>query len=353
MTVGVASRGTLHLSPTTAGAAAAEQRRDDTLRLVHCLTEGQAFALPLDRIAEVVALGKSAAAPRGWVGTLARGADPVPVADLAFLLGLRAAATRHDGCRAVLVREGQRGAAHFGVATDAVPTVLETMRDELQPLSRSAGDTARTFVSAVSVRASGLLPILDADAIIAALTTRVVRAKDSRIRELRALPRRTPEGVTARPEGARPAALTWPQRVLALAPFRTVDDTTPFTPAIPLPWVQEVTPRRPLLAVPHAPAALAGLIAWRGRCLPVIDLRHRLTGHPSLGGAGDRLLIVGQAGGEALGTLLVPGVQGLQLLAAPDGTTAPPAGLDPALVSACLRHDEQTLTILDPAALFA
>ena len=350
MTVGVASRGTLHLAPT----AAAEPRRDVPLRLVHCSAEGQAFALPLDRIAEVVALGKSAAAPRGWVGTLVRGADPVPVADLAFLLGLRVAATRRADCRAVLVRAGQQGAAHFGVATDTVPTVLEATRDEFQPLPRSAGDTAHTFVSALSMRASGLLPILDADTIIAALATRVVRAKDGRIRELRALPRRrAPEEVTARLEGARPAALSWPQRVLALPPLLTAGGATPFTPAIPLRWVQEVTPRQALLAIPHAPAALAGLIAWRGRCLPVIDLQHRLTGRPSPGSAGDRLLIIGQAGEEALGALLVPGARGLRTLAAPDGTTSPPAHLDPALVSACLRHDDETLTILDPAPLFA
>ena len=44
-----------------------------TGRLVRCQVGGSPFVLPLERVAEVVALGTgTAAAPRGWIGTLVR-----------------------------------------------------------------------------------------------------------------------------------------------------------------------------------------------------------------------------------------------------------------------------------------
>lgn len=46
--------------------------------------------------------------------------------------------------------------------------------------------------------------------------------------------------------------------------------------------VIEVVPRVDLRRLPHAPAALAGLLRYRGQVVPVIDLGVFLAGIPAL-----------------------------------------------------------------------
>ena len=112
---------------------------------------------------------------------------------------------------------------------------------------------------------------------------------------------------------------------------------------------------QPVRPLPHAPAGLSGVIAWRGRCLPVIDLIQRLTGIPSTGSASQRLLIVGPQSGAALGGLIVPGVRGLATIAGSPETKPPalPDTIDPGLLQAWTRHGDDPVAILDPATLFS
>ena len=338
---------------------------------------GAAVALPLERVPEVVSLsGAAASAPRGWVGTLVRGDRPVPVADLAFLLGLPRA-TRGAATRAVLLGGGRAGdplgLARFGVAADEAPTVVTVPRADFQPLSPAAGPVARTFVTAVLVREQAgpdargegeepaeLTLVLDADAIATALEAGVTRAEGGAIAGLRALPRQ-PAGdlVPARGRDAGWAGLaaagrepTWPRQVLALSPLSPGGVDRPVLPAVPLEWVREVIPYRGAHAVPHAPAGLAGLVVWRGRALAALDLGRVLGDAPEAFAPGARLLIVGPPGGEAVGALVVPGVRGLLTLDAPAGPAAPrlPDGLARAVVAAVPRP-EGMVAILDVAAL--
>src|SRR5215213_9374568 len=109
-------------------------------RVVRFHIGGQPYALPLDRVAEVVALGSATAtAPRGWVGTLARYGCPVPIGDLAYLLGATGPAVARRDLRAVILRGqpegGIPGAPLYGVTVESVPAVIDigTARPEALP----------------------------------------------------------------------------------------------------------------------------------------------------------------------------------------------------------------------------
>lgn len=56
--------------------------------------------------------------------------------------------------------------------------------------------------------------------------------------------------------------------------------------------VVEVIPRVPLQQVPHAPAALAGLLHYRSEVIPVLDLRAIVSAQPSNAFLSTRIVIV-------------------------------------------------------------
>lgn len=327
-------------------------------RLVRFEIGGDLFALPLEQVAEIVSLGvASATAPRGWVGTLVRGERPAPIGDLAFLLGLPHAPARRQDTRAIILR-GVADEITFGVTVDAVPAVLDAAGAVLQPLPTSAQRTASGLVRGSVVLGDTSLLILDRDGIRERLSAGLTRADDGRITELRALPRRIGESdrLSGERSGRRPASPPGDLQALELAPIEAADGGEGFAPALPMGWVREVLPFAVPRRLPHAPAALVGLIARRGRSLPVIDLTQRLTGIPGdVHTARRRLLIVGQPGADPLGALLVSGVRGLRTLPAEarDATSPPSEMLDPGLLLAWARDDAGALALLDPAALFS
>ncbi len=74
--------------------------------------------------------------------------------------------------------------------------------------------------------------------------------------------------------------------------------------AVPLAQVLEVLPRLPLLALPSAPAHVAGYTRFRGAHVPVLELGLALEGQalPTL--LEDRVLLVKTSAGEVRGLLL-------------------------------------------------
>jgi chemotaxis signal transduction protein len=331
-----------------------------TGRLIRCQVGGSPFILPLERVAEVVALGAATtAAPRGWIGTLVRNERPVPIGDLAFLLGLPPAISNRRDARAVILRGA--GGAVFGVTVESVPKVLDGAGAHLEPAPLLARRGAAGLVQGSIIQNDELLLVLDADAIIERLGAGITRLGDGRITELRALPRRG-SGDTGRIAASdrprrQPGPLQRDLQTLLVTRLETADGGSGFIPAVPMTWVQEVRSWQQPRILPHAPASLVGLLAWRGRALPVIDLAQRLTGIPADAGAEGkrRLLIVGPQGGAPLGVLLIPGVRGLQTLTAdtPVGSFAPPETLDPTLLSAWTRLGDDGVAVLDPTAFFA
>ncbi|WP_338865278.1 chemotaxis protein CheW [Myxococcus stipitatus] len=55
--------------------------------------------------------------------------------------------------------------------------------------------------------------------------------------------------------------------------------------------VEEVLPLQRVTPIPHAPSFVEGVLHLRGAILPVVDLRRRLQGHPSVESRKARLLV--------------------------------------------------------------
>ena len=158
-------------------------------RFVRCIVGGMPFALPLARVAEVVAIGTATAtAPRGWIGTLARNERPVPIGDLAFLLGFPHAPLNRREVRALILRASGTD-ARYGVTIEAVPQVFDAGETRAEPLP-SVAMSAHGLVARTLIRDGELLLVLDADAVIGRLVMGITRGPDGRITELRALLRR-------------------------------------------------------------------------------------------------------------------------------------------------------------------
>src|SRR3954454_393377 len=157
-----------------------------TGRLVRCQVGGSPFVFPLERVAEVVALGAATAtAPRGWIGTLVRNERPVPIGDLAFLLGLTPTITNRRDARALILRGGASGGL-FGVTVENVPTVLNAGTARPEPVPAIARRVAAGLVQGSLIHNDELLLVLDAQAIIERLAAGITRRGDGRITELRA-----------------------------------------------------------------------------------------------------------------------------------------------------------------------
>lgn len=121
--------------------------------------------------------------------------------------------------------------------------------------------------------------------------------------------------------------------------------------------VAEVVPLAPLTRVPNAPAWLAGVANWRGRVLPVVDLRLLLEAPAPPLPTSARFVVLTPAGGGAIpavGVLAeaVPGVH--------DGALAPLEPLPPtvagsaaALLCGQLLDAHGPLGVLDAAAVLA
>jgi len=56
--------------------------------------------------------------------------------------------------------------------------------------------------------------------------------------------------------------------------------------------ILEILPLLRIAQVPHAPAGVAGLIAYRGRSVPVVDLSELLLGEPARPHISTRLILV-------------------------------------------------------------
>jgi chemotaxis-related protein WspB len=75
--------------------------------------------------------------------------------------------------------------------------------------------------------------------------------------------------------------------------------------------IVEVTPLPRLRPLPHAPAYLAGLLHFRGRVVPVVDLKRLLGGEAAEPRLSTRVLLVEPAPGRSLIGLLVERVSDL------------------------------------------
>lgn len=118
---------------------------------------------------------------------------------------------------------------------------------------------------------------------------------------------------------------------------------------IPLRHVAEITPFRELNKLPHMPRAVEGILDLRGRVVPVVNLRTRMS-LPPLDPSKTGTILVLDLAGTATG-LLVDAVDAVVSIAQEDLVPASPllAGLEGAWAEGFIVQGERVVTLLDAA----
>ena len=247
--------------------------------------QGEAFALPVEQIGEVIRVPELVPVPRSpasLAGLANLRGTVLPVADLRRLL------RREEGARTgeerVLVL---RGEAPLGLLVDAVGRLLDADPDALAPVAGEAGDQPDAEVTEALIRGAegeAALPV---------------------IAPMRLLRRDFARGgrVTARETAAAPGAAR-PE----MAPAEAIRIFVTFAAdgeeyALPADLVEEVAAAPDTLAdAALGEGGVAGVVVRRGRLLPLLSLR-RLLGRPaSPPGASARIVVLrlGEAGAVGL-----------------------------------------------------
>ncbi len=120
---------------------------------------------------------------------------------------------------------------------------------------------------------------------------------------------------------------------------------------LPLRHVAEITPFRELNKLPHMPRSVEGILDLRGRVVPVVNLRVRMS-MPPLEPSKTGTILVLDLAGTATG-LLVDSVDAVVNIPAEDIVPASPllAGLDGAWVEGFIVQGERVVTLLDAALI--
>ncbi|MFN7958413.1 MAG: chemotaxis protein CheW [Holophagaceae bacterium] len=120
---------------------------------------------------------------------------------------------------------------------------------------------------------------------------------------------------------------------------------------LPLEHVAEITPFRELNKLPHMPRSVEGILDLRGRVVPVVNLRVRMS-LPPLDPSKTGTILVLDLAGTATG-LLVDAVDAVVSIPDSDLVPASPllAGLDGAWCEGFIVQGERVVTLLDAALI--
>jgi purine-binding chemotaxis protein CheW len=120
---------------------------------------------------------------------------------------------------------------------------------------------------------------------------------------------------------------------------------------LPLRHVAEITPFRELNKLPHMPKSVEGILDLRGRVVPVVNLRQRMS-LPPLDPSTNGTILVLDLAGTATG-LLVDAVDAVVEIPEQDIVPASPllAGLEGAWVVGFIVQGERVVTLLEAALI--
>lgn len=141
---------------------AAQEERAPARRLLACSLAGSPYALPIERVREIVRVRPITPVPRtpaAVLGLISLRGTIVQVVDLRLRLRLPAAAPAR-GSRIVVVQGGEGGLA--GLLVDAVTDVLLAPPQEL----RAAAPVEGSAVEALFARGERFVSVLDLDRVL-------------------------------------------------------------------------------------------------------------------------------------------------------------------------------------------
>ncbi len=242
--------------PDAANKPAEAERRLPDRQLVSFVVGKQEYALPIERVKEIITLPEDVVlVPRGppaLVGMMTLRDRVLPLVSAGAVLGLEPAA---DGPRRVVVTTGlSRPGLEVGLVVDAVKEVLRLSHEQVEdlpPLLKSGSDellaVCRLGDGSRTVTLVDVDRLLDVEAVLEAAL----------------------EGAEAVEEATRAEQSDEEQVVV----FRLRGDRY----GVPIQAVQEIV-RLPeeITAVPRASSDVLGIMNLRGQILPVVDLRARL-----------------------------------------------------------------------------
>lgn len=293
---------------------------------------GQAYGIPLQEVAEVLAAPRGLAAlPRtdaAMAGVLPLRESLIPIVSLRALLGLGAAPVSARE-RIVVVRIGD---ARVGLLVDHLRSILRVAADRLEPtppvLNRGAGE-GRIESLLRQPDGRGLVSILDPERVF----------RDETLAQIVADGRQKGETMQEADTAAQAKIVV----------FRLGTEEY----GLPIAEVDEIL-RLPdvLTRVPKAPPFVLGVMNLRGRLLPVVDQRQRF-GTPGPTPAAGRRVIVATLGDRQAGFVVDAVSEILALPAASLAPTSPLAGEGGQMFDrmANLEIEGRIILVVDPQAL--
>lgn len=296
---------------------------------------GQDYALPLDAVAEVMAVPKGIAAlPRTealLIGVFELRDAVLPVVSLRALLGLEPRDVQTDD-RIVVVRIGGH---RLALLVDRISIILRAPREAVGPaptlFNRASGEARIDSVLRLP-DGRGLVSILAPERVLADERVSRLLAETADQKDIAAMA--SPTSVTAR------------ERFLVI---RLGDETY----GLPITAVDEVV-RLPetLTRLPKAPAYVQGVMSLRGKVIPVIDQRQRFSVSGEATGEARRVVVVTLGGLQA--GFAVDAVTRILEVEADDLMPAPElSGDDGRLFDRAARVEREgdVILLIDPRAL--
>jgi purine-binding chemotaxis protein CheW len=326
-----ASHNTERRQATVEGTAATAVGRHDTVALVAFPVAGQEYALPLDSVAEVMALTADIAVvphtDQVMIGATAFHGGLLPLVSLRALLGLSTDDFDPRRARVIVTRVGGSRVGLLADGTNAILRVDDEVIDPVPPvLMRGAGEAQ---IEAICRLDGGrrLVSILSP-------TNLFDRATASRIL------------ADAEVGAAQMPASTGHGEQFVV--FALGDEQY----GLPIAAVDEVV-RRPdtLTRVPRAPTFVEGVMNLRGKVVPVIDQRQRFASAGS-GSRNRRVLIITIDGLQAGFT--VDSISEIISVMPHELTPAPELSADGVRVFdrvVRLERDGRMILLVDPRAL--
>ena len=119
--------------------------------------------------------------------------------------------------------------------------------------------------------------------------------------------------------------------------------------ALPVEQVEEVTPMVLVSPLPRAPTAVRGTINYRGRIVPVLDLKYSLSG--VLSPLDPDMFLVFTSSDGNLFSLVVDQVEGVQRFDLEDVDSTPMVSSMPGFVHCLLRSKQDPVILLEPTGV--
>jgi purine-binding chemotaxis protein CheW len=258
-----------------AGAAAAQ-----TISLVSFDLGGQEYALPLDRVREIIQLPKQVAemarSEAAVLGVVTLRDSLLPLVSLRALLGLPPIAAAEAG--KVVVLPLGRGAV--GVVADRTREILHVDQDAIDPapalLTRGEGDAEIASICRLD-RGRRLVAVLSPDRLFRSDLIRRLLSEQA-----------SEDSETIQEDGSQMAD----EQFIV---FRLGNQEY----GLPIAAVDEIA-RRPdqVARMPKAPAFVDGVMNLRGAVMPIIDLRRRFDIVSDVPSASRRILVLSVGGGK-------------------------------------------------------